>query len=96
MADEVRMSAPYFQKRFKEVTGSTPMAYLHDLRLEKARELLEEEQCFLQVKEIGSTVGLANDSHFTRDFKKKCGLTPSEYRKQHWEKKRSISQDGQN
>lgn len=94
MADEIEMSAPHFHKRFKELTGSTPVAYLNDLRLEKARELLEDDQCFLQIKEIGNKVGLANDSHFTRDFKKKYGLTPSEYRKQNWELGHSDSYDG--
>ena len=95
MADEIKMSAPHFQKRFKQVTGSTPIAYLNDLRLEKARELLNDDSCFLQIKEIGNQVGLVNDSHFTRDFKKKFGVTPNEYRKQHWKHEHLISPDGQ-
>lgn len=71
------------------------MAYLNELRLEKARELLEDERCFLQIKEIGHQVGLVNDSHFTRDFKKKYGLTPTEYRKQHWGNEHPTSLVGQ-
>ena len=95
MADEIQMSASHFQKRFKQVTGSTPIAYLNDLPLEKARELLNDDSCFLQIKEIGNQVGLANDSHFTHDFKKKYGLTPSEYRKQQWRNEHPTSPDGQ-
>lgn len=93
MADEVKMSAPHFQKRFKQETGSTPMAFLNELRLEKARELLEDDQCFLQVKEIGHQVGLGDNSNFARDFKRKFGMPPTQYRQLHWENWKSISQD---
>lgn len=61
--------------------------YLRRLRLEKARELLEDS--FKNVKEIGFAVGMADQTHFTRAFKDKFGLTPSNYRKQHWAKLQS-------
>ena len=79
MAEIVGLSIPYFQKLFKENIGIPPIEYLRDLRLEKARELLGTT--FLQIQEIRSKVGIQNDSHFTRDFKKKYGVTPTEYRK---------------
>ncbi len=60
------------------------MTYLHDLRLEKARELLETT--FKNIDEIRREIGIRNESHFTRDFKKKFGLTPTNYRKQYWDK----------
>ncbi len=62
------------------------MTFLKDLRLEKARELLEDENNFLQIQEIRIKVGISHDSHFTRDFKEKFGLTPTEYRRRHSEK----------
>src|SRR5437867_2003649 len=76
MAEKVGLSVPHFLKLFKTEIGDPPMAYLHQLRLETARYLLESS--FLQVKQIGVQTGLTNASHFTRDFKKKFGLSPSE------------------
>jgi AraC family L-rhamnose operon transcriptional activator RhaR len=84
MADFAELSAPHLQKLFKVQMGMPPIAYLRELRLEKARELLETTFC--RVKQIGLEIGMPNDSHFTRDFKKKYGSTPSEYRKRHSEK----------
>lgn len=84
MAQIVELSVPHLQKLFKAEIGIAPVAYLRDLRLEKARRLLETK--FYRLKQIGSEVGMVNDSHFTHDFKKKYGVTPTEYRKQYWEK----------
>ena len=84
MAGLVELSVPHFQKLFKSNTGTSPMAYLRDLRLEKACECLESG--FQQLKQIRIDIGMADSSHFTRDFKVKFGLTPSEYRRQHWER----------
>ena len=93
MADYLELSVAHLQKLFKTETGMSPVAYLRELRLEKARELLETT--FNQVKRIGYEVGLPNDSHFTRDFKKRYGVTPTEYRNQYWEKMQKKVSDGQ-
>ena len=78
MAESVNLSAPYFCFLFKSITGVTPAKYLKDLRLQQAATLLTTT--FLSVKEIVRRVGLADDSHFVRDFKRRYRLTPSEYR----------------
>lgn len=93
MADYVKLSAPHFQKLFKIQFKIPPITYLRDLRLEKARQMLE--QSFQQINQIGRQVGITNDSHFTRDFKKKFGVTPTDYRKQHWEKIQAVMQNRQ-
>lgn len=95
MAAEVKMSATHFQRLFKEETGVTPMAYLNDLRLEKAREFLADSNCFLLIKEIRSYVGLMNDSHFTNDFKAKFGMTPTDFRDHQSKIHQSNPQNGQ-
>ena len=84
MADTVNLSVPHLEQLFRREVGTSPIYYLRDLRLEKARELLEES--FMRVKEVGSTIGMSDQSHFVRNFKAKYGLSPSEYRKQHWAK----------
>ena len=95
MADEINMSTPHFQKRFKQETGFTPKAYFNDLRLEKSREFLEDANCFLQIKEIGHQVGFADISNFTREFKRKFGMTPTQYRQDHWKNGHSSPPDEQ-
>lgn len=89
MAEMVKLSASHLQRIFKQELGVPPIAFVQNARLEKARELLESS--LLQVKQIGNTVGLPHDSHLTRYFKKKFGVTPTEYRRQHWQR---IQADG--
>jgi len=54
------------------------MQYLRLLRMERAKYLLETS--FLSVKEITHSVGLNDESHFVRDFKKAYGAPPARYR----------------
>lgn len=78
MAESVNLSAPYFCYLFKTITGVPPAKYLKALRMQQAATLLTTT--FLSVKEIVRRVGLADESHFVRDFKRLYGRTPSEYR----------------
>jgi transcriptional regulator GlxA family with amidase domain len=57
----------------------SPLQYLIELRLRTALKLLETTT--LSVKEIMHKVGVSDQSHFTRDFKKHCRLTPAQYRR---------------
>jgi transcriptional regulator GlxA family with amidase domain len=84
MAKICKLSVPHFQKLFKSHTGMPPIAYLSDLRLEKALDLLETT--FLNIQEIRIKVGMFDDSHFTQDFKKRFGVTPTTYREQYKKK----------
>jgi AraC family L-rhamnose operon transcriptional activator RhaR len=86
LAAQISVSAPYLQRLFKSETGMPPMTYLRDLRLDKAREFLEADNKFYRISEIGYQIGISDDSHFTCAFKKKFGVTLTEYRKQCWEK----------
>jgi AraC-like DNA-binding protein len=78
MAESVNLSPPYFCYLFKTITGVPPAKYLKSLRLEQSATLLTTT--FLSVKEIVRRVGLADESHFVRDFKRHYGMTPTEYR----------------
>lgn len=78
MAQSVNLSAAYFCYLFKSITGVPPAKYLKSLRMQQSTVLLTTT--FLSVKEIVRHVGLADDSHFVRDFKRIYGVTPSEYR----------------
>src|SRR5687767_9821311 len=63
---------------FKSDVGMPPIRYLRQLRMERAKDLLESS--FLSVKEIAFQVGLNDESHFVRDFKSTYGYSPALYR----------------
>ena len=78
MAESVNLSPPYFCYLFKSITGVPPARYLKSLRMQQAATLLTTT--FLSVKEIVRRIGLTDESHFVRDFKRLYGVTPSEFR----------------
>lgn len=68
-----------FKRRFKAATGMTPMEYVHTLRLEEAKQLLESGEA--PIDEVAEQVGYADPSFFRRLFGRRVGLTPSQYRR---------------
>jgi AraC-like DNA-binding protein len=74
----VNLSPSRLHQLFKEETGVPPARYLRQLRMRRAKELLETTN--LSVKQVMTRIGLTDESHFVRDFKKTCGLTPARYR----------------
>lgn len=79
LAERFGMSDSHLSRLFRRETGSNIAKYIKELRLEKARELLENTD--LRINEIRYKIGLRDDSHFVRDFKQKFGLSPTEYRR---------------
>lgn len=65
-------------REFKDHFHSSPLQYLHRMRIQAAKDLLTETD--LKVHEIGYEVGYENTNHFITHFKKLAGTTPSEYR----------------
>ncbi len=80
IAAEVGMSRAALAKRFKELVGQPMFQYLTMLRVQRARELLQETK--LPLYEVASRVGYESDLAFTKTFKKHTGTTPTRYRKQ--------------
>ncbi len=78
LAEAVNLSSSRLAHLFKNEIGVSPQRYLNNVRLEKARELLENG--LLSVKEIAAEVGFPNVSCFCRSFKLRYGTTPREYR----------------
>lgn len=75
---QLDLSSYYFSKLFKEETGSNFVEYVTALRIQKAKELLKDNDCTM--KEICSSVGYSDPNYFSRIFKKNEGITPTEYR----------------
>jgi AraC-like DNA-binding protein len=78
LAQAVNLSVWRLSHIFVSEVGKSPMQYLRQLRMERAKYLLETS--FLSVKEIAHQVGLNDESHFVRDFKKMHGDAPTRYR----------------
>lgn len=75
---EVNISPHYFSKLFKDETGENFIEYLTLIRIQKAKELLDDGA--LSVKEICFLVGYGDPNYFSRIFKKIVGKTPTEYK----------------
>lgn len=66
-------------KEFNQHFGSSPIDYLISVRITQAKELLTTTSC--SVQEIASKVGIENAAYFTRIFKNKTTLSPTQYKK---------------
>lgn len=67
----------YLSKMLKRYTGKTYTEIILEYKLKNARELLEKNE--LSITAISQEIGCFDASHFTRTFKKKYGVSPTEY-----------------
>ena len=81
LAKTVNLSPGRLAHLFKSEVGLSPQRYANNVRLEKAKKLLESG--VLSVKEISSEIGFPNVSSFCRCFKARYNTTPGRYRKIH-------------
>jgi two-component system response regulator YesN len=75
---EVNISPYYFSKIFKEEANENFIEYLTRVRIEKAKEMLENPA--LSIKEVSVRSGYADPNYFSRIFKKQTDMTPREYK----------------
>jgi transcriptional regulator GlxA family with amidase domain len=68
-----------FKRRFTQATGMSPLEYVHTLRLEEAKQMLESSD--LPVEAVAIEVGYQDASFFGRLFRRKVALTPAQYRR---------------
>src|SRR5690606_12861615 len=78
LASRFPISYSKFRKVFKKYTGTSPNQYHLDLRLNKAKELLENTN--MNIKEVGYYTGFDSPHYFSRLFKKKFGNSPKGFR----------------
>lgn len=79
IAENMYLSTFYISKIFKSETGDTPIHHLINIRLEKAREILEKRPG-MNIKEVAAMVGYEDAYHFSKQFKKHYGISPSQVR----------------
>ena len=71
------MSPDHLRRLFAQEIGSTPLAFLNDLRVHRARQLLREGRW--RVKEVAAQVGIPDEYYFSRFFLKHTGQRPLAY-----------------
>ena len=80
IAAEFSMNESYLSYFFKENAGTNFSAYIENIRIEKACELLSSRN--IAVNDISAHVGYNSDQSFRRSFKRLKGISPTEYKKQ--------------
>lgn len=80
LAELVDFTPMYLSKLFKDKLGVNYIDYLTECRIQHAKQLLKDPDKSL--KEISFEVGYHEPNYFSKVFKKMCGQSPSEYRKQ--------------
>ncbi|MDR3681471.1 MAG: AraC family transcriptional regulator [Flavipsychrobacter sp.] len=79
LATHVGMSRSLYSKEFKRLLGETPLGYLTNWRILKAKQLLLENK--ENICEVAEKVGYQSEAAFNRLFKTKVGETPAVYRR---------------
>jgi len=79
LAKVAGVSSRHFIRAFRESAGQTPLRYVYDLRLERAKEFLLNSR--RTATEVALDCGFSHAQHFSTAFKKATGLTPSDFRK---------------
>lgn len=79
LAALVDLSPSRFAHLFQRTVGISPLRYLRQLRMARARQLLEESA--LEVREVRRLVGCTDASHFSRDFRREYGVGPRDHRR---------------
>jgi len=79
IADAVNRSPSHVARMFRMDLGMPPHKYLINLRVERAKMLLDKTS--MPIVEIAYDCGFSHQEHLTRLFKRYCGITPAAYRK---------------
>ena len=81
LARQAGVSRFHFARLFRVSTGDSPMAYLLKSRIERAKQMLLEDE--RPVCEIAAALGFCDQSHLTRTFRRITGQTPREFARHH-------------
>lgn len=80
LSDQLNISSVYLSQLFKKETGTSPLKFIIEYRIEQAKYLLIKSD--EPINNIAIRVGFWEQKYFSRSFKKLTGLTPTQYRKQ--------------
>lgn len=80
LASRNNQNIDYFSRQFKQYTGTRPLNYINEKRIERAQYLMATSR--MSYSEICAQTGFDNLSYFSKSFKKITGMAPSTYKKQ--------------
>lgn len=80
LAGSVALSRFHFSRQFRNATGTTPHEFVLQQRVTLARTMLHRTR--LSLREVASACGFADQSHMTRIFRTRLGITPGRYRRE--------------
>ena len=81
--DRLHINQDYARRLFLRETGTTPVAYLKEQRVQQAKALLEDKQTPFNIKEVALQCGFSDPYYFSRLFKQETGLSPKQWRSSH-------------
>src|SRR5258707_4818139 len=80
MAQSVELSTAHFSRMFRKSTGESPHHFVLRHRVERAKEMLRAAEA--RVLDVAVACGFKTQQHFARVFRRMCGASPTEYRRQ--------------
>ncbi|WP_130858666.1 response regulator transcription factor [Gracilibacillus phocaeensis] len=80
VAEKLGFNPTYFSQLFKKETGESFVAFRRKIRMERAKQLIEQNQ--MRIIDISNEIGYSDLAHFTKSFKIYTGVTPSSYKQQ--------------
>lgn len=89
MVDRSGLAERSFKRRFRYATGMSPLEYVHTLRLEEAKQMLETSDT--PVEAIANEVGYEDAGFFSRLFRRQVMLTPAQYRRRFGAMRRALA-----
>lgn len=78
LAQELHFSERQFQRKIKKITGLSPKQFQQEIALQKARELLEDNE-YSNPTAIAYSVGIYNVTRFSKQFENRFGKKPVAY-----------------
>ena len=78
LAEQFHVEHSYFSRVFRQETGESPVLYITNKRMEKAKQYIQEGK--KNLTEVAFMVGYDDYTYFSRVFRKNAGMSPREYR----------------